>query len=366
MTTSLRAVMEQREDFELRAWLDALPALDGAGEGGEGEDARARTTTRTTTSEEVNEFGVDVLRDGAMDLGDFLFDGGGEGQGRKKTRGTSGRGGEREAAAAGKGSKRGMGKAAVSSADKSRLRWTPELHRRFIGAVEQLGGLEVATPKGVRQLMNTSGMTIQHIKSHLQKYRLQEVVSKRTGIEGDDKMRKDLIKQLRASQAVQLKKLSSPNLLAHERPQEAIHPDSLGILSPMASLEPNEFQDHVSTGQFSALLNYSVGNSSGFVTAPSGRLFDDIFADALTPESALTESLSYPRDDAPPIDESSEVLSATVDEMPDVGQALLKQLEMQKQLHAQLLAQRRLQSAIEEHGKYIASILATSPATGGV
>ena len=42
--------------------------------------------------------------------------------------------------------------------------------------------------------------------------------------------------------------------------------------------------------------------------------------------------------------------------MPHVGHALLKQLEMQKQLHDQLIAQRRLQTAIEEHGKYLASI----------
>ena len=47
-----------------------------------------------------------------------------------------------------------------------------------------------------------------------------------------------------------------------------------------------------------------------------------------------------------------------IKDMPHVGHALLKQLEMQKQLHDQLLAQRRLQSAIEEHGRYLATILA--------
>ena len=47
-----------------------------------------------------------------------------------------------------------------------------------------------------------------------------------------------------------------------------------------------------------------------------------------------------------------------IEDMPHVGHALLKQLEMQKQLHDQLLAQRRLQSAIEEHGRYLATILA--------
>ncbi|WVZ56797.1 hypothetical protein U9M48_007277 [Paspalum notatum var. saurae] len=101
-----------------------------------------------------------------------------------------------------------------ASAAKQRMRWTPELHECFVDAVNHLGGSEKATPKGVLKLMKVDGLTIYHVKSHLQKYRtarykpeLSEGTSeKRIGTEDlalDLKTSMDLTEALRLQMEVQ-------------------------------------------------------------------------------------------------------------------------------------------------------------------
>ncbi|XP_075512767.1 myb family transcription factor EFM-like [Primulina tabacum] len=55
---------------------------------------------------------------------------------------------------------------------KQRRCWSPELHNQFVDALQQLGGVESATPKQIREVMNFEGLTNDEVKSHLQKYRL--------------------------------------------------------------------------------------------------------------------------------------------------------------------------------------------------
>ncbi|KAK3016779.1 hypothetical protein RJ639_006452, partial [Escallonia herrerae] len=67
----------------------------------------------------------------------------------------------------------GLHNSSGTKANRKRMKvdWTPDLHKSFVQAVEQLG-VEQAIPSRILELMKVQGLTRHNIASHLQKYRL--------------------------------------------------------------------------------------------------------------------------------------------------------------------------------------------------
>ncbi|RDX89247.1 Two-component response regulator-like APRR2, partial [Mucuna pruriens] len=60
-----------------------------------------------------------------------------------------------------------------ASRKKMKVDWSPELHKKFVKAVEQLG-IDQAIPSRILEIMKVEGLTRHNVASHLQKYRMHK------------------------------------------------------------------------------------------------------------------------------------------------------------------------------------------------
>ncbi|XP_011033235.1 PREDICTED: uncharacterized protein LOC105131787 isoform X3 [Populus euphratica] len=71
----------------------------------------------------------------------------------------------------------GSGSSGPIFSSRKRITWTQDLHEKFVNCVNSLGGAVEAKPKAILKMMETKGLTIVQVKSHLQKYRSDKYLS---------------------------------------------------------------------------------------------------------------------------------------------------------------------------------------------
>ncbi|XP_047333370.1 transcription factor HHO3-like [Impatiens glandulifera] len=109
---------------------------------------------------------------------------------------------------------------------KQRRCWSPELHRLFIDALNQLGGPLRATPKYIRDIMQVEDLTNDEVKSHLQKT-------------GEIRRTPSIVKVFKGTRTPKATK-ENPNPISDERAQKKI-----AEMEEVRSNEPDIFDTNL-------------------------------------------------------------------------------------------------------------------------
>ncbi|CAK9274422.1 unnamed protein product [Sphagnum jensenii] len=147
------------EDIDVSECLDFV-------QGGAAEDVSECLDSSPPQAAAVAAAGGVVVGGGLLDGGESIsqcYSGECSSGEKKEERNHRTGGGSKNAAAA-------TAATASGGKKKAKVDWTPELHRRFVQAVEQLG-VEKAFPSRILELMGVQCLTRHNIASHLQKYR---------------------------------------------------------------------------------------------------------------------------------------------------------------------------------------------------